>query len=196
MIHRIGASEPFVTQALDPGNSRIPADKKSPDSLTTITVPFVVVNLAIYDLCLCKGEILGFLEQSRVKSQWNNYITVYEASLINEGCHSDEILQHSDGEEKTDEKKFITSPADMDAHHKVELEDADIEEQYKEQLNELCKKFRDIFPKDVYVKGKTKLVTMDIDTGDNSPKCQIPYNLPLKHAFLLQKRVGTQKKLG
>ena len=62
-------SEPLVTQALDPENSKIPADKKSPDSLTTTTVPFVVVNLAIDNLCLCKGEILGFLRTIRVKSQ-------------------------------------------------------------------------------------------------------------------------------
>ena len=30
-------------------------------------------------------------------------------------------------------------------HCKVELEDADIEEQYKEQFTELCMKFTDIF---------------------------------------------------
>ena len=123
----------------------IPADKKSPDSITTSTVPFVVVNLAIDDLCLCKGEILGFLEQSELKVSEITAETVYEASLIKEGCHYEEILQHSDCEKKADEKKFITSPADIDVHCKVELEDADIEEQYKEQFKELCKKFTYIF---------------------------------------------------
>ena len=56
-MHRIGVSE----------HSKIPADKKSPDSLTTTTVTFVMVNLAIDYLCLCKGEILGFLEQSELQ---------------------------------------------------------------------------------------------------------------------------------
>ena len=69
-------------------------------------------------------------------------------------------MQHSDGEEKADEKKFITSPTDIDMHHKVELEDGDIEEQYEEQFKELCKKFTDVFSKDASDIGKTKLVSM------------------------------------
>ena len=60
-------SEPLVNKDLDPENSKIPVDKKSPDLLITTTVPFAVVNLAINDLCLCKGEILGSLEQSEWK---------------------------------------------------------------------------------------------------------------------------------
>ena len=81
-------------------------------------------------------------------------------------------------------------------HCKVELEDADIEEQYKEQFKELCKKFTDIFSKDASDIGKTKLVTMDIDTGDNSPICQRPYNLPLKHASWVQKELELLEKAG
>ena len=63
-------------------------------------------------------------------------------------------MQHSDGEEKDNEKKFTTSPADIDIHHKVELEDTDIEEQYKEQFKDLCKKCTDIFSKDASDIGK------------------------------------------
>ena len=116
-----------------------------------------------------KEKILGFLEQSELKVSERTTETMYEAPLINEGCHSDEILQHSDREGKADKKKFITSPVDIDMPHKVDLEDADREEQYKEQFKELCKKFTDIFSKDASDIGKAKLVTMDIDTGDNSP---------------------------
>ena len=29
------------------------------------------------------------------------------------------------------EKKFITSPADIDVHHKVELQDADVSEEHQ-----------------------------------------------------------------
>ena len=74
-------------------------------------------------------------------------------------------MQHSDCEEKADEKKFITSPVDIAVHCKVELEDADIEEQYKEQFKELCMKFTDIFSEDANDIGKTKLVNMDIVYG-------------------------------
>ena len=46
MIHRIGASEPLATQAIDPENSKIPANKKSLDSLATTTVPFCCCQLS------------------------------------------------------------------------------------------------------------------------------------------------------
>ena len=82
-IHRTDAFEPVVIQALKPENSNIPADKQSPDSLTTTTVPCVVVNLAINDLCLCKGEILGSLQHTELKVNEITIETVYEASLIN-----------------------------------------------------------------------------------------------------------------
>ena len=98
-------------------------------------------------------------------------------------------MQHSDGKEKADEKKFTTSPADIDEHCKFELEDADIEEQYREQFKDLCKKFTDIFSKDASDIGKMRLVTMDIDTGDNSAICQRPYNLPLKHSSWVHKEL-------
>ena len=180
---------------MDPENSNFPADKKSTDPSTTTTVPFVVVNLAIDDLWLCKKEILGFLEQSELKVSEIIRETVYEASLINEGFYSDEICQHSDGEEKADEKKFITSPVYIDMHHNVELENVDIEKQYKEQFKELCKKFTDILSKDASDIGKTKLITLDIDNDDNSPIYQRPYNLPLKHASWVWKELELFKNL-
>ena len=52
---------------------------------------------------------------------------------------------------------------------------------YKEQFNQLCKEFEDVFSKDSTDIGKTPLITMDIDTGDSQPICQKPYNLLFKH---------------
>ena len=77
-------------------------------------------------------------------------------------------------------------------HCKVQLEDADIEEQFKE----LCKKFTAVFSKDASDIGKTKLVTMDIDSGDNSPVCQRPYYLPLIHASCIHKEFRLLEKTG
>ena len=105
-------------------------------------------------------------------------------------------MQQSDGEEKGDEKKFITSPADIEVHHNVKLQDADIKEQYKEQFKEPCKKFTDIFTKDASDIGKTKLVTMDIDAGDNSLIYQRPYNVPFKHASWVQRALELLEKAG
>ena len=87
------------------------------------------------------------------------------------------------------EKKFITSPADVEVHRKVELHDAEISDEHKQQFVDLCKEYDDIFSKDSTDIGRTPIVMMDIDTGDSPPILQRPYNLPLKHADWVQKRI-------
>ena len=37
---------------------------------------------------------------------------------------------------------------------------------------------------------------MEIETGDSSPVCQRPYNLPLKHIDWVQKELDTLEKAG
>ena len=43
------------------------------------------------------------------------------------------------------EKEFITSPADIDIHRKVNLQDAEIMKEHQEAFKELCNKYKDIF---------------------------------------------------
>ena len=38
--------------------------------------------------------------------------------------------------------------------------------------------------------GRTSLIKMDIDTGENPPVCQRPYTLPLKHAEWVKKELN------
>ena len=106
----------------------------------------------------------------------------------------------TDGEEESSklplEKKFITSPAEINTHRKVHLQDALVSAKYKRQFRLLCKEFEDIFSKDSTDIGKTPLITMDIDTGDSPPVCQKPYNLPLKHREWVQKELETLERAG
>ena len=44
--------------------------------------------------------------------------------------------------------------------------------------------------------GLTNLVTMHVDTGDNLPKCQKPYTLPLKHCSWVQQKIETLEHTG
>ena len=44
------------------------------------------------------------------------------------------------------EKKFITSPADIDVHTKVELLDAEVTEAQQNSFKKLCDEYKDIFP--------------------------------------------------
>ena len=125
-----------------------------------------------------------------------------EVLNINEEKYKETMLQ-SEGMENekphcnmSSEKKFITSPADVDTHRKVKLQDAEVLDKYKEEFGKLCKGYNDIFSKDSSDIGKTPLITIEIETGDSPPVCQRPYNLPLKHIDCVQKELDTLEKAG
>ena len=44
--------------------------------------------------------------------------------------------------------------------------------------------------------GRTSLIKMDIDTGENPPVCQRPYTLPLKHAEWVKKELNILEAAG
>ena len=92
-----------------------------------------------------------------------------EEEIITESCDLDE-----EGEV---EKRFITSPADIETQRKVKLQDAYITEIDKARFRCLCKEFEDVFSKSSEDIGHTPFVTMDIDTGDSPPVCQKPYSV-------------------
>ena len=97
---------------------------------------------------------------------------------------------------KSREKKFITSPADIEVHRKVELQDADITETQQNVFKELCNEFKDIFSIDSSDIGKTPLIEMEIDTGHSPPIIQKPFTLPLKYATWVQKGLEILEKAG
>ena len=45
----------------------------------------------------------------------------------------------------SNEKKFITSPADIDVHRKGDLQDAEVTKEQQEAFKEMCNEYRDIF---------------------------------------------------
>ena len=125
-----------------------------------------------------------------------------EVLNINEKKCKETMLQ-SEGMENekphcdiSSEKKFITSPANVDTHRKVKLQDAEVLDKYKEEFEKLCEEYNDIFSKDSSDIGKTPLITMEIETGGSPPVCQRPYNLPLKHIDWVKKELNTLEKAG
>ena len=153
----------------------------------TQCIPFVLLNLSKEGIFLRKGEILRHLEKED--------LTVEEIT-------TETMLQSEDMEPKkpncdiSSEKMFITSPADIDTHRKVKLQDAEVLDHYKKEFEELYKEYKDIFSKDSSDIGKTPLITMEIKTGDSPLVCQSPYNLPLKHVDWVQKELNTLEKAG
>ena len=178
-------------------------------------VPYLLINLANDDEHILKGEEIAIMEELMVNSDqiqkegdkqetkeqlksdlkvrkseihFEEEVNYIDEELVIEACESDE--------EEEVEKKFITSPADVETQRKVKLQDANITEIDKARFRSLCNEFEDIFSKSSEDIGHTPLVTMDIDTGDSPPVCQKPYSLPLKHVEWVQKELEILERAG
>ena len=163
----------------------------------TENVPLVVINLSADDVYLSKGEIMGYMQNQLLDISEIMTETSTEPSPIVIEDKDKEVLHEQEGEITTDlEKKFITSPANIEVHRKVELQDADITETQQNAFKELCMEFNDIFSTDSGDIGKTPLLEVEIDMGDSLPITQKPYTLPLKHTEWVQRELEILEKAG
>ena len=91
-------------------------------------LPLVVINLASHDISLLKGEVMGFMQiQSLEISEIVTETSTEPSSIIYEDKINGVLNEQKEEVEKINiQKKFITSPADIDVHRKVELQDAEI----------------------------------------------------------------------
>ena len=106
--------------------------------------------------------------------------------------------KHAKQEEQEEELQtdFIISPGDIYPNRKVKLEDAEISPDTRDRFEDLCKKHTEAFSKNNKDIGRTTLIEMEIDTGDNLPVAQSPYTLPLKHHEWVRKEIETLEKAG
>ena len=91
---------------------------------------------------------------------------------------------------------FICSPADVPGSHKVQLQDKNITTDIRQKFKELCKEYGEAFSKNNEDINRTKLVKMDIDTGDSPPVSSRPYTLPLKHYKWVQREIESLEHVG
>ena len=148
----------------------------------TQCIPYILLNLSKEEVFLRKGEILIHLEKEDITVEEITTETMLQNENVEVPKLKCEILS---------DKMFITSPADIDTHRKVKLQDAEVLDKYKKEFEELCEEYKDIFSKDSSYIGKTPLITMEIKTGDSQP-----YNLPSKHIDWVQKELDTLEKAG
>ena len=96
----------------------------------TENVPLVVINLSSDEVYLLKGETMGFMQNQSLDISEIMTETSTEPSPIIFEDDNKEVLYKQEGEVNKEnmQKRFITSPADIEAHRKVELQDADITE--------------------------------------------------------------------
>ena len=161
------------------------------DTYIIESVPLVLLNFSVEDISFSKGKIMGFLQnQSLDICEIRTETSTEPSPLIMKEDNVTEVLQEQG------EKKFITSPADIDVHWKVELQDAEVSEEHHNAFKELCTEFKDIFLVNSSDIGKTPLVELEIDTGDSPPITQKHYTLPLKHAKWVEKELEILEKAG
>ena len=94
-------------------------------------VPLVVINFLTDSVYLSKGDIMGFMQsQSLDISEIVTETSTEPSPILLEEDNDIEELKEEKRKitlENT-EKKFITSPTDIDVHRKVELQDAEVTE--------------------------------------------------------------------
>ena len=114
----------------------------------TENVPLVVINLSSDEVYLSKGETMGFMQNQSLDISEIMTETSMEPSPIIFEDDDKEVLNKQEGEVNKEniEKRFITSPTDIEVHRKVELQDADITEAQQNAFKDLCTEFNDIFP--------------------------------------------------
>ena len=149
-------------------------------------VPFVLINLGEDFVFLPKGQVVSFLDPE--------YIDVSEINLdiasvaINTPSIPSTIKEKIvTKNQDTVPSDFITSPADVTGPCKADLQDFEISEEEMKAFHDLCNKYVDVFSNSSGGIGRTPLIKMDIDTGENPPVCQRPYTLPLKHVEWVKK---------
>ena len=91
---------------------------------------------------------------------------------------------------------FICFPADVPGPRKVQLQDLEVTPDVKQKFKESCERYEDAFSRNNQDIGRTKLVKMDIDTGDSPPVSSIPYTLPLKHYEWVQREIESLERAG
>ena len=209
-IFEVKPTEEFIIN--HPNLITLPIIHKT-DTENRENVPYMLINLSNDDEHILKGEEIAIMEEllinsdqihkeadkQETKEQLKSDLKVRtnEIHFEEEVNYMDEelIIEAYESDEEV-EKKFITSPADVETQRKVKLQDAYITEIDKARFRCLCNEFEDIFSKSSEDIGHTPLVTMDIDTGDSPPVCQKPYSLPLKHVEWVQKELEILERAG
>ena len=78
----------------------------------------------------------------------------------------------------------------------MELKDLEISQETRERFEKLKGKYSKVFSVSSQDIGRTNLVTMHVDTGENPPICQKQYTLPLKHYSWVQQEIKTLEHVG
>ena len=147
------------------------------DEVVRDHIPLVVINIGREDIWLKGNTVIAHLDVEELDISEITTQSSYES-----GYESGHTSEEEEDIEQTVPSAFITSPVDIKTHRKVNLKDKEIDPKCREQFEDLCERYKDIFSTDSTDIGKMPLIQMEIETGNSPPICQKPYTLALKHA--------------
>ena len=160
-------------------------------------MPLTIFNLSTVDhLYIGKDTVIAFAEQPVLET--------YNIELAREDKIKEHLAKprnwvpqrHETLPEIPHDTAFICSPADIPGPRKVQLQDKNITTDIRQKFEELCKEYGEAFSKNNEDIGRTKLVKMDIDTGDSPTVSSRPYTLPLKHYKWVQREIESLERAG
>ena len=160
-------------------------------------MPLTIFNLSTVDhLYIGKDTVITFAEQPVLET--------YNIELASEDKIEEHLAKprnwvpqkHETLPEIPHDTAFLCSPADVPGPHKVQLQDKDITTDIRQKFKELCDEYGEAFSKNNEDLDRTKLVKIDIDTGDSPPVSSRPYTLPLKHYEWVQREIESLEWAG
>ena len=126
----------------------------------------VIINLEEVPIKVSEGTVMGHLQDLKEVAKPIQTPSTHESICeIQVSPEEQDFLQEIMHDESKEEKKFITSPADIDTYRETKLKDAELPEKDRKKFEALCIQYDDVFSKDSTDLGRSPLLTMQIDTG-------------------------------
>ena len=160
-------------------------------------MPLTIFNLSKVDhLYIGRDTMVAFAEEPTIDT--------YNTELASENKIKEHLVKphnwvpqrHKMLLEILPDTAFICSPADVPGPRKVQLQDKDRITDIRQRFEELCEEYREAFSENNEDISRTKLVKMDIDTGDSPPVSSKPYTLPLEHYEWVQREIESLECAG
>ena len=160
-------------------------------------MPLTIWNLSSVDhLYIGRHTAIPFAEQPTIESYNIELTSDKQIKKHLTKPHNWVPQRHETLPQIPHDTAFICSPADVPGPRKVQLKDLKVTSDVKQKFKELCERYGDTFSKNNKDIGRTKLVKMDIDTGDSPPVSSRPYTLPLKHYEWVQREIESLERAG
>ena len=160
-------------------------------------MPLTIFNLSKVDhLYIGRDTMVAFAEEPTIDTY---HIEIAGEEKIQEHLAKPQNWvpqRHETLPEITPDTAFLCSSADVPGACRVQLQDKDITTDIRQKFEELCVQYGEVFSKNNDDISRTKLVKMDIDTGDSPPVSSRPYTLPLKHYEWVKRKIESLEYAG